>query len=238
MTFNTHLKYAATILVILFSFFILKGCYEGKLADKDNEISLLQLDNQKITKELNLKGDSVTIQKPLAISDAKIIKKYTDSLFNLNKKHQKQVKAVTAFYEEKLRTNWKPIYIPYENKDTIPTYIPHTPDSLESFWTNYLQVPKKFRVDSVDYEIEGVVRKEGLEISNINFPDTFRIRVAEVDKGLFKKSEIQIQTVHSNSLIQATGAKSLIYKPKNKNKFLEGSIVLTIGVILGLLISK
>lgn len=202
------------ILIVFGLFFLREGCQNAKIAKLETENSLLQVKNQEYRKEINTLGDSIVKQIVTIVENEKQLRTFTDSIFKLKKK----VKAVEFFYKENTRLKWDTVFIPYKDvPDDMPVYDPFNVDTakIRLYVENSISVPRKFDTTSTYFSLSGTVLKNGVIIDSPNIPDTFSLRVVDTKGGLLKKSIKEVQSFHTNPLIQSFGVQSIkIEEPK------------------------
>jgi hypothetical protein len=216
--------YAVILLLVVF-ILLQKGCNEKKVSNLESQIGMLNVEKQTLQKEVNRLGDTVAIQKAIVVSNQKMLDNYADSVFALKKEKTKTI----AYYQNRMKTQIKEVPVPYLVDVPYPEYI------TDSFARNHMViVPREFELDSIDYHIQGVVKKEGVLINDITLVDTLSGRFVETKRGLFKSPTIQYQITNTNKHIQIEGTNSIIYKPKKKSFFNRVILPVGIGVLIGI----
>jgi hypothetical protein len=222
---NTRL-YTIIALLIL-ALLVQRSCNRKQLDKAQTATALLQLDQQQLQKKLNKRGDTIAIQQAALIADKKAFKRYSDSVFGL----QKKMGATLAFYKQNMQTRIDTFEAVYTKHDTLPVYIT---DSFARM--HMLQVPACFAADSAYYSIAGAVRMGGVSIYNIGIKDTLTGRFVEGKKRLFRPRLIEYQAMNANPFVQINGMNSASYKPRRRS--IIGPILLVgIGIVGGFVLA-
>lgn len=175
------------------------------------------------------------------------IKRLSAEKFDLQKKHEKEIKKVHSFYASRTKVEIDSILVPYKDtswtkkwKDSVRAncagVISWYEDSTVRIGTNALDSNKYYKVDMT-------VQKGGVQINNIQFVDSQYVRMVTVKGGFFKKVEgkrkfhvkpsVKVQVVHTNPYFKNTGMDAIMYEPpKRKGGFLAGVITGAAATIL------
>ena len=227
-------------LVVLIIIFGVDSCknqdYEGQVGKIDS----LTLANQRLDSTVSKLGDKVFTQESLVVDQQSLINDLTDSIFGL-KKADKKNRDVIAYYQGRTNTGVAGIEIPY--LDTIS--MKRFSDSVEARCSEVLaymrdstiQVPKEARDSTQHYDISLIAKKTTITATKVSFPDTLDLAFTE-KRFLLKKPEIQIQFKHSNPYVKTLGANSVTYRPKSKPRLLERAVLIGLGIVAGIYITK
>lgn len=224
--------FVAIILCLLF----LMKCQADKLKIAGSTITSEQLANQKLDSMNNALGQKVLTQEVLVAANQESLRKLTDSVFNLKKSQDKKIKEVIAYYSSISKTEIRERLVPYI--DTIKTK--KFSDSLEKVCQEVIKfyedssilVPQPVKDSGQHFVFKGTVKKEGLQIEQVSFPDSLYLRFVEKG-GFLKKRTVEVQVLHTNPYINVTSSNSVIYKPPAKARWLERALILAAGIFIG-----
>lgn len=235
-----------TILIICLSvilFFSFKGCN-----DNAKEAIALKLENQRLDSMYNLKGQQLIASQTEVTTSQEAFRAATDSLFAMNKKFEKRIKEVLAFYKASTNTIITETKVPYIDsnarvawEDSVQRQCRKVIDYYEA---NFVIVPKRARDSTANYKADFTVRADGVYIDSLIIPDIQTLRFVELKGGLLKKDasgkrklfashSFQVQVIHSNPLIHTTTTTSAIYRPPKKGRWLEKVLLIGAGIFLG-----
>lgn len=221
-----------------------------KCNGKKDEITQLELANQKLDSTKNLYGKTILLQEVLKTSDKQAIKNLTDSIFALKRSEQRKVKDALAYYKSTLKAEIKEVEVPYVDvqarkqwEDSVERVCRTVIDYYEA---NTITVPRK-AVDSTDqYKASLTATKTGIKIDSISAVDTQYIRFVTLKGGLLKRNQqgklrlwlkptVQAQVLHTSKIFTVTGQNSAIYVPPKKLRLVE-KLLTAGGAIVGTLI--
>lgn len=235
----------AVIALILVLFFQFKSCSDRKLAIAQSTVDSLTLASQKSDSTVNTLGQKVYTQSVIITSNQKSIRQLSDSMFNLKKKDAKILKKVISYYSQRTHIVMDTVSIPYTDT-TVHGSFKDSSDLARYLRDSTISVPRTVNMSNQYFSINETLKKEGIVINSIDFPDSQYIRVVENRGGFFRrvngklkfhvKKQVQIQTLHTNPLIRITGQNSVEYVPKAKPKILERALLIGAGVAIGLLL--
>lgn len=184
------------------------------------------------------------------------LKEVTQEKFNLEKKHEKEIKKVHAFYASRTKVELDSVLVPY--KDT--SWTKHWKDSVKAncagviMWyeDSTVLIGTKATDSSKFYKVDMTVQKQGVEINNIQFVDSQYVRFVTVKGGFFKKVEgkrkfhvkrsLQVQVLHTNPHFKNTGMDAIMYDPPKKKGglirgiIIGGTVIYTLTEILPLIL--
>lgn len=221
---------------IIFCLFLVK-CEREKTLIAESVVTELQLKNQELDSIKNLQDQVIYTQTVLETSSQKSIRDLTDSMFNLKKRHSRDIKNVTAYYSSVSHTTVKDKLVPY--LDTLG--MKRFSDSLEAqcesvikfYRDSTVQVPKSVYDSSKHFVFSGQILKNGFNVNKVTFPDSTYLRFAEKKGGLFKKNYTEVQVLHTNPYVTVTSSNSVIYKSPPKSRIIERVLIFAGGVLLG-----
>ncbi len=221
---------------------------------KEKQISQLQLDKQTLDSMVNTLGQTIYTQQAIETNDKQAIKHLTDSIFNLTRKQDKKIKDAIAYYKETNKIQIKDKLVPYIDTVSRKKWedsITKKCDTVINYYeTNYIKVPMQaVDTSSKDYKVYLTVLKSGIKIDSLDISDSQYIRFVTIKGGilkkdasgkrhLFTKRSIQVQVLHTNSLIKVTGQNSAIYVEPKKGRWLEKALLIGTGILLGTQLNK
>lgn len=238
------------IAALTVAIFVLNTCknnrYHNTVSGKDIEIQLLK---QKTDSIINQKNQVIYEQEALIVKNQEDLKRYTDSIFDLKRKHSTQIKSVVAYYSSITNTRIDSVPVPYVDTLTLRRFS----DSIQKqcgtvlsyMRDSTISVPRRAKIDSTNFSIDLTIGKSSVLVNNVTFVDSQYIRFIERKGGLFKKDiygkrhfilkpQIVVQVLHSNQNIKVMGQQSAIYI--KKSKFLPKLAVIGGAVLTGILI--
>lgn len=208
------------------------------------------LKNQTLDSVKNALGQIVYQQQVQIVSDQEGFKKYTDSMFNLSKQREKQVKEVLAYYKSLLSIKLENLDVPYVD---VPALKKKWEDSIRNscqdvinyYEANTLIVPKEAKDSTQFYNLSFTVGRDSLKVNKIELIDSQYIRFVTIKGGLFKKDvngkfhiiknkEVVAQVLHTNPYVKVRGQESALFSPPKKNRTFERVLMLGAGIFLGL----
>jgi hypothetical protein len=222
-----QLAILSLVFVILFSLY--KGCTDKKYDKLKSEFSLVQLDNQKLDSIRNEQGKTIYTQQVVILENQKVLNDYTDSIFDLKRKHERKVKDVIAYYKNTTLTRVDSFWV-YE-VDSIPYPIYITDNFVRD---SMITVPRTYKVENPYFNFNGTVKKDGLMINSLSLPDTIQGRFVTRKGGFLKSETIEYQYFNTNPYVKQQNANSVTYKEKGKfwRKVKEAAIYMGIGFLI------
>lgn len=178
----------------------------------------------------NRLGQQVIEAAVVKTENEKLVEDLSRQVFNLKKKDEAHVKAYQALYRVKQTVRVDSVLVPYNYTSDQKIM-----DSAGLVPVDQVIIPpRSFSDSTANYTIRGRVLLEGVSLDVVSVPDTVSLRVVEVKKGLFKRRETVVQTIHSNPLVKTEGQQSIIVTPKKS--FIEKilpKLALVAGIYLG-----
>lgn len=239
------MKYWKEILIILLLGGLVLSLFDG--CGKGKELVEIRKELRVADSMKNELGQTVYRQNVQIVQKDTELKAYTDSIFNLKKKHEKEVKKVHAFYATRTKVEIDSVLVPY--KDT--SWTKKWKDSIRANCAAVIQYyeDSTVRVGTVAkdstpyYNIELTVQKAGVLVNTIQFVDSQYIRVVTIKGGLFKrditgkrmfhvKRRMEVQVLHTNPYFKNIGINSIVVVPPKDGAFVKGLLTgaaLTIG---------
>lgn len=213
-------------------------CQNDKIIEAKTVITDLDLKSQKLDSIKNKYGETILIQYALVTSSQKSIRQLTDTIFNLKKAQEKQIKNVIAYYSNVTSTGIKNHTIPYLDTAKMKRF----EDSVERVCASVIkyyrdssvEVPKDVKDSSKNFVFSGTVLKDSFQIKKIEFPDSMYLRFVEKKGGMFKRQSVEVQMFHTNPNIKVLNSNSILYKPPTKLGIVEKLTIFAIGIFLGL----
>lgn len=165
----------------------------------------------------NKTGLLIAEQQVAEYENKQRLKELSNTIFDLEKKNQRLVKQVNYYGQVGQITKIDSVFIPYVDTVLIDTGIA----------TNMISVPKKFSTKDKYYTIEGIVKKEGVSVDNIEIINTVSFREIEKKQGLFKAPITTLQVINSNEFVTTTGITSVNvkHKPSAWNRWIKPTLV-------------
>lgn len=237
---------AVGVLIIVAST-LMQQCNNSKFSSQKRQIDSLTLANQQLDSIKNKQGQTIQTQTAIITNDQKTFTKFTNDIFNLKKKNERQVKAVIAYYSQKTTVKIDSFPVPYV--DTLAQK--RFSDSVEARCQEVLvymrdstiSVPRTAVVDSPYFKFNQTIQKKGTIINNISIPDSQYLRIIEKKGGFFRKvngklkfhvpKQIEFQSFHTNPYLQVTGQNSILYQPSKKLHLLRTGIFVGLGIYIG-----
>ena len=196
----------------------------------------------------NKEGEIVAIQEAFKVSTEKSLKDYTDTIFNLKKKQERQIKDVVSYYKATTVTGIHNVMIPYKDttgfKKFSDSVTKACADVIKYYNANAVKVPMDISDSTKDYILKGSIDLKGLKINSLELIDDEHVRVVVLKGGflkkdqqgkrhLFTKRSLQVQVLHSNQLIKVKNISSITYVAPKKHQLLWKTIILGAGIYLG-----
>lgn len=231
-------------LILVVGVLLIRGCSLEK--DLASLKLVNSLSSQKFDSILNSKNQ-VIYQQEVALSSSKEdLKNLTDSIFSLNKKHEREIKGVIAFYSERSKIIIDSFPIPYvdsvEMKRFSDSIEEKCKEVIDYYRDSTISVPRTAKIDSTNFDISLTIRKSDVYVNTISILDTQYIRFAERKGGLFKKDvygkrnfilprQIIAQVLHTNPDLHIINQQSAVYV--KKPKILQKILLVGAGIFIG-----
>lgn len=223
---------ATAVLLILFS---VRMSYLYK-----NEKEKLTLTLQESVEVKNRLGNTVSMFQAQLVEKDNLLKKYSDSIFQLGKKHERQIKEVKAYYASKIRTRIDSVEVPYIDTPAMRKWedsvLLNCKDVIKYYEDSTVLIGTKASLTTPYYTIDATVNKTSLTIDSISIIDSQYIRVVMMKGGFFKKKlgkrkfytkpYPQVEVMHKNPHVKTIEAQATVVEDKRSGKpFLTGAIV-------------
>jgi hypothetical protein len=225
---SINLTLALILGIIISLFFLFRSCGE-----KNTQIASLKHTNDSLYTLTNQLGQKVTSQEVEIVESKELLKEYTDSIFKLQKKHEKNIAAVTAYWKSRVEVKVIEVKVPYLDTPTMRKFSDSIrllcKDVFKYMEDSMIVVPREAGIDSAGLSADFTVEKNGVKISKLSIIDTMHTRVVEVKGGFFKRDELgskkikfykkktyEVQTMHTSPLFNTTWQKSYLYVPPKK----------------------
>lgn len=233
----TTIAVVVLILALLLSLFIIDHGHNKRYDKLVEQITQQQLENQKLVKIVNEKGDSINTQKVIITSSQEALRSLTDSIFSLTRRQEKQIRNIIAYYTERTSTHIDSVDVPYV--DTIAmrkfsdSVTKNCQEVLSYMKDSTITVPRTGRDSTSTYDISLTATKQNFKVNQISIPDSSFLRIDEMKGGLFKKRSYEIKSFHTSPHVDTKGQNSVIFKPKPKRNLLLKSLLVGLGVFIG-----
>lgn len=228
---NVTLGLALAILIMLF--LLLRSCGNDEINDLKTQVALLKGTNDSLYTLTNKLGQKVTSQEAEIVSSKEALSVYADSIFKLQRKHEKQIAATIAYWKSRVEVEIHDVPVPYLDTPGMKRFSDSVmllcKDVIQYMQDSTITVPRTAKLDSLGIQGEFIIGKQSLTIDTLKIIDTIHTRVVEVKGGFFKRKEIgskkrqfykkksyEVQIMHSSPLFNTTWQKSYIYVPPKK----------------------
>lgn len=208
------------ISVMLVLVFAMESCEKERQNQRlANNLSKIDLENQKFKTELNKKNEKITSQSQIILTQKEAI---DNGLIEI----------------EKLKNIKSKVRVVTETKiDTV--FIPYTKTVIDTSFNGKLEYKNYF--DYIEpkgwYSISGFASNLGLNIDSLRVKNDYSIYIADKKLGLFKKAEPQVILLNKNpytETVQMSNVVIVVEKPfYKKNLFWSG-----VGLLGGYLLAK
>jgi len=204
-------------------------------------------DNHKYDSVLNSKNQVIYEQEAQITSSKVALKNMTDSIFALKRKHEREIKGITAYYSERTVTQIKNVYVSYVDTSAYPVLSDSLTKICAEKLSNVIPVPRTGIISTDTFFAVMTVEKEGITVNQIEIPDTQHVRFTEIKGGFLKKDlegkrhfilgkQYGVQVLHTNPAIKVQGQKSAAYK--QKSNFLKHALIGAGAVLTGIILIK
>lgn len=188
----------------------------------------------------NKLGQTVYSQDVQITQKDEELKKYSDSVFNLGKKHARQIKEVHAYYASRTKVEMDSVLVPYEVKVKDKKWEDSIAQAckvvIDYYKDSTVKIGSKANDSSRFYKVELTVQKEGVLLNNIQFIDSQHIRIVTIKGGLLKrnyegkfkfhvKKRMKVEVLHTNPYFVNEGINAIFVEEKKKNHFLKGLLL-------------
>ena len=222
------------LIIVLLSILVLVLSYLSINTAKDNQ--KLKLEYKTLSTEKNKLSQTVSMYEVIITQDQKQLKAYTDSIFNMDRRHKKEIKEVKAYYSSAITTKIDSIPVPYVDtvftKKWSDSVLSNCKDVVRYYEDSTVLIGTKAKDSTKYYNVDMTVQKQGVMINSIQFIDTQHIRIVTVKGGLFKKKGSErhfyvrpytrVEVLHTNPYFINKGAEAALYTEKPRHHFLKG----------------
>lgn len=238
MILNRTTKIALVIILLLvLSLFVMDCSHRRATSKLQEQITTTQLENQTLKQIVNKNGDTITTQKMIITSSQKALESLTDSIFNLKKKQEREVKRIIAYFTEKSKVKIDSVDVPYVDtiamKKFSDSVTKNCQEVLSYMRDSTITVPRTGSDSTSTYSISLTATKEKFTVNSLSIPDSSYYRIDELKGGLFKKRSFEIKSFHTSPHIQVQSQNSVIYKAPPKPRWLEKAIIVAAGIFIG-----
>ena len=180
-----------------------------------------------MTEVANRRGETISIQQAEIINSQEVIKKYSDSIFDMKQRYGKILSHTTVKQVVKV----KEVLVPYDRTDTLTVR-----DTLKLTYTTA-------SIDTAGLHASLEVKEDGILIKDISLQNRLDIRVVVNKGGFFKKKQTggtrtfykrksyEVQTRNTSPFFHTEWQTSYTFSPKR-----DVVTPVVIGFIGGLLI--
>lgn len=228
-------------IIIVLSVLLLLLSYLSINTAKEN--NKLKLSYATLLAEKNKLSQTVYQYEVQVTQDQEQLKKYTDSIFNMDRRHKKEIKEVKAYYSSIIHTEIDSVTVPYIDtaftKKWSDSILANCQDVVRYYEDSTVLIGTQAKVTTPDYTVKLTVQKTGVLVDSLRLIDTQRIRIVTVKGGLFKKKGsyrhfyvrpyTRVEVLHTNPYFVNKGAEAALYEEKPRHFFLKG--VLTGGAV-------
>jgi hypothetical protein len=235
MKMNTVLSISLIVISALLLTSVWDGCNKGK------RIELLKTGLEKSQEQTNKLGQTVYSLEVQVMEKDDQLKEYTDSIFALGKKHEKQIKQIHAYYGSRTKVELDTVLVPYKDtagmKDWEDSIALSCGDVIQYYEDSTIKIGTTASDSTAYYKVDMTVLKKGIQVNNLQFVDSQHVRFTSMKGGLFKrnaegklkfhvKPRMKVEVLHTNPYFVNTGIDAtFIEPPKKKGQFLKGVII-------------
>lgn len=234
------------ILIVVLSAILLFSV--KKCSDYQQDNTQLTLANQRLDSAYNLKNQLLISSQTEIATSQQQLRDATDSFFAMNKKWERRIKEVLAFYRTTTITRIDSTLVPYVDSAAMVAWADSIKQQcqgvIDYYEANYLALPKTARDSTDKYVADFTATQSGININTLAIPDSQYLRFVVLKGGILKKDQngkrhlftprsYQVQVLHTNPLIQTTSTSSVIYRPPKRGKWLEKTLLIGAGIFLG-----
>jgi phage antirepressor YoqD-like protein len=209
------------ILLLLFAVSFLENISkDGELNNLKQNLQQLDLKNQKFKTELTSKGDSLSVQRQIILSQKEAI---NNGLIEI-----KRLKNIKSKVQVVTKTKVDSIFIPY-NQIVFDSTSRNEIPKFKSFF-NYKD-PKDW------YSINGFANQKGITIDSLWVKNDYSIYIADKKIGLFKKAKPSVLLVNKNPYTETIKMNNVVIK-YDKPFYKKNWFWIAIGAVGGILIMR
>jgi hypothetical protein len=224
---------STTVLLLLFSFRMAHLTHQSK---KELNVALEEGVQMK-----NHFGNTISMFQATTTNLQKQLLSYSDSIFKLGKKHEKQIKEIKAFYSSRVKTRIDSVDVPYIDTPAMRKWedsvLLNCKDVIQYYEDSSVLIGTKASIETPYYTIDATVNKASITIDSLSIIDTQYVRVVMMKGGLFKKPlkgkrkfytkpYPQVEVMHKNPYIQTIEAQATIVEDKRSGKpLLTGAVI-------------
>lgn len=224
----------ALVIILLIIVLGVQQCNLNKKSDQVNDYKAWeQFMKAEIDSFKNTLNQTVVEAKVAQVADENRMKELSEQIFQLNKKDERQVKAIQSLIRVIQEARIDSIYIPFVDSTGKPV-VKDPNDTTKVFRKDVVIPPMAFKDSTQNYRINGTVLLNGVRIDSLVLPDTASFRIIEKkEPGLFTKRELTIQGIHSNPLFKTTGMQMVQKqgdRPTRWQRWIKPTLAFLIGV--------
>lgn len=225
------------ILALFLALFSIDRAHTKRYDALMEQITTERLENQKLIKIVNDRGDTINTQKVIITQSQEALKSLTDSIFSLTRRQEKEVKRIIAYFTERSTTRIDSVDVPYVDTIAMKRFSDSLTKNCQEVITymrdSTITVPRTGKDSTSTYSISLTATKEKFKVNSLSIPDSSYYRIDEMKGGLFKRNSYQIKSFHTSPHVEVTGQNSVIFKPKPKKNILLKSLLVGLGVFIG-----
>jgi len=231
-----NIVFALIILILIW-----KGCEIQREKDElVEQVSSYTLDDKEFQKKMQKDSSTIATQTQTILTQNEAIKLGLLKLEGQIKEVQSQVKESQEVIIKKVLVP----FIPDNYIDTSKGWYASlkkgviTKDLVDSLMFHSLIVPRKFKKEHKWFNIDGVVRKDGVMVDSIKIPNESSVTIGYKKSGFLNLGRTPIVEIkNTNPFIDVTKVSNVITK-KNKGIFNTKGFWIGVGVFGGLIIQK
>lgn len=206
--------------------------YQNQNNDSFDSLALVQ----KYDSILNKKDQQIYLQTAIVTNNQALIKKLSDSVFDLKKKNTRKSDNVITYTSSYTDTELEDYLLGFKDTTEFRQFSDSVTKACEEVINyakaNTITVPRTLKDSSEHFKFVGTLTKAGLNIDTLSFPDSTYSRIVEHKGGLLKrdskgklhvflKKSFEFQTFHTNPYVKTKQINSIVFKPKEKQRWLE-----------------
>ncbi len=245
---NINVTLTLVLAILVMVFFLIRSCDNDKINNLESQLILLEGTNDSLYTLTNKLGQTVTSQEAQIVQSKEELSKYADSIFKLQRKHEKQIAATIAYWKSKVDVQIVEVKVPYLDTPKMRKFSDSIrlmcKDVFKYMEDSTVTVPRTAKIDSLGIKGKFIISKSSLKIDTLSIIDTMHTRVVEIKGGFFKRREVgskkiqfykrktyEVQTMHTSPLFNTKWQKSYLYVPPKKY-LLPKILIPVIGVII------
>ncbi len=215
MTKKLLIRVSVALAILLFLMVCVWWAKSTQLSSLQKRYELSLKLNKDFRKETNRLGEVVYSQQQNIISSNEAKK--------LLSKEVEKWKSVKSKVEIITKTKIDTVFIPFT--DTL-----YLTDTI--YPKGMISVPKRFKLDTVDFKIHGIVLLDGVKIDSIVIPNKLSVTIGKIKPKWYKKAQNVVSIKNSNKLLSITDINNFI--TEDKPKFYQRNVFwLSLGAIIG-----